>query len=77
MVALNGGMSDLGKMLVVTGLLIAGIGALLWLGFGRGWLGRLPGDVNYSKDNVSFHFPIVTCLLISVILSLLMWLLRK
>lgn len=74
---LNEDMSDFGKMLVITGLVIAGIGALLWSGFGRGWLGRLPGDINYSKDNVSFHFPLVTCILISVILSLLMWLFRK
>ncbi len=70
-------MNDLGKFLVVTGLLIAAVGALLWSGFGKGWLGRLPGDINYSRPNFSFHFPIVTCLLISVILSLLLWLLRK
>jgi hypothetical protein len=37
----------------------------------------LPGDVNYSKDDFSFHFPIVTCLLVSVILTLLLWLFRK
>ena len=70
-------MSELGKMLVIAGLAIAAIGALLWSGLGRGWLGRLPGDINYSKDNVSFHFPIVTCLLVSAVLTLLMWLLRK
>jgi len=70
-------MNELGKMLVIAGLAVAAIGALLWSGFGRGWLGRLPGDINYSKDNVSFHFPIVTCLLVSVVLTLLMWLLRK
>ena len=70
-------MNDLGKFLVITGLAIAAVGALLWSGFGRGWLGRLPGDSNYSKDNVSFHFPIVTCLLISLILTLLMWLFRR
>jgi uncharacterized protein YybS (DUF2232 family) len=70
-------MNDLGKILVVVGLLIAAVGALLWSGFGKGWLGRLPGDINYSKDNFSFHFPIVTCLIISVVLTLLMWLFRK
>jgi hypothetical protein len=70
-------MNDFGKMLVIAGLVIAAIGVLLWSGFGRGWLGRLPGDINYSKDNFSFHFPIVTCLLISVILTLIFWLLRK
>jgi uncharacterized protein HemY len=67
----------MGKFLVIAGLLIAGIGALLWSGFGKGWLGKLPGDINYSKENFSFHFPIVTCLILSVILTLLLWLFRK
>ena len=70
-------MNELGKVLVIAGLIIAAIGALLWFGFGKGWLGKLPGDINYSRDNVSFHFPIVTCLLVSVVLSLLMWLFRR
>ena len=70
-------MSELGKSLVVTGLLLAAIGALLWSGFGNGWLGRLPGDVNYSRGDFSFHFPIVTCLILSVVLTLLLWLFRR
>lgn len=70
-------MNELGKWLVILGLCVATVGALLWSGFGRGWLGRLPGDINYSKGDFSFHFPIVTCVLISVILTLLMWLFRK
>lgn len=70
-------MNDLGKFLVITGLLIAVVGALLWSGFGKGWLGRLPGDINYSKGDFSFHFPIVTCLIVSAVLTLLMWLFRR
>jgi len=70
-------MNEVGKSLVILGLLIAAVGALLWSGLGRNWLGRLPGDIHYKGDNFSFHFPIVTCLLISVILSLILWLLRK
>ena len=70
-------MPDLGKLLVIIGLLIATIGALLWTGLGRGWLVRLPGDIHYKSDNFSFHFPIITCLFISVILSLILWLFRK
>ncbi len=70
-------MNDLGKFLVLTGLLIATVGALLWSGVGRNWLGRLPGDVNYSRGNFSFHFPIITCLLMSIVLTLLLWLFRK
>ena len=69
-------MNELGKVLVIGGLIIAAAGALLWSGFGKGWLGRLPGDVNYSKGNFNFHFPIVTCLIISAILTLILWLFR-
>lgn len=65
-------MTDAGKFLV-----IAGVGLLMWSGVGKGWLGRLPGDINFSKGNFSFHFPIVTCLVISAILTLVMWLFRK
>jgi hypothetical protein len=70
-------MNDLGKILVVAGLFIAVVGALLWSGFGKNWLGRLPGDINYSRENFSFHFPIVTCLILSVVLTWLFWLFKK
>jgi len=70
-------MSELGKYLVILGLVIAGVGILLWSGFGRNWLGRLPGDIHYAKGNVSFHFPIVTCLLLSLLVTLILWLFRK
>lgn len=70
-------MSDLGKMLVVTGLLLAALGGLLWSGFGRGWAGRLPGDIHYSRGNFNFYFPIVSCLLASALLTLVLWLFRK
>ena len=75
--ALDSRMNDLGKFLVIIGLLIAAVGLLILSGFGRGWLGRLPGDIHYSRDNFSFHFPIVTCLLLSLLLSLVLWLFRK
>jgi uncharacterized protein YybS (DUF2232 family) len=68
---------DLGKLLVIVGLLIAAAGALLWSGIGKGWLGRLPGDIHYTKGNFSFNFPIVTCLLLSLLLTFLLWLFRK
>lgn len=70
-------MNDLGKFLVIIGLLIAVAGGILWSGFGRSWLGRLPGDIHYSKGNFHFYFPIVTCLMLSILLTLIMWLLRK
>ncbi len=70
-------MNELGKFLVILGVGLAVVGLLLWSGIGRSWLGRLPGDIHYTKENFSFHFPIVTCLLLSLVLSLVLWLLRK
>ena len=70
-------MRELGKYLVIAGFLLVAIGALLWSGFGRTWLGKLPGDIHYTKGNFSFHFPIVTCLLLSLLLTFLIWLFRK
>ncbi len=70
-------MNELGKVLVVVGLLIVVIGALLWSGLGKGWVGRLPGDIHYSKGNFSFYFPLMTCLLVSLLLTLLLWLFRR
>jgi len=70
-------MNEMGKLLVVAGLILAAAGALLWSGYGRGWVGRLPGDIHYSRGHFSFYFPIVTCLLVSAIMTLLLWLFRK
>lgn len=70
-------MNELGKYLVVVGLAIAVIGVLLWTGFAKGWLGRLPGDINYSSEKFSLHFPIVTCLVLSALVTFLFWLFRK
>jgi ribose/xylose/arabinose/galactoside ABC-type transport system permease subunit len=70
-------MPELGKLLVAIGVIVVLVGVLVWTGVGRGWLGRMPGDVHYSGNNFSFHFPIVTCLLFSIVLTVVMWLLRK
>jgi membrane protein implicated in regulation of membrane protease activity len=70
-------MNEMGKLLVFAGLLIAAAGVLLWSGLGKGWFGRLPGDINYSRGGINFHFPVVTCLIVSVILTLIFWLFRK
>ena len=63
--------------MVVAGLLVAAAGAVLWSGFGRNWLGRLPGDIHYSRGHFTVYFPIITCLLVSAFLTLLFWLFRK
>lgn len=70
-------MNEIGKLLVIVGLLIMLAGVVVWSGFGRAWLGRLPGDIHYSRGNFHFYFPIVTCLILSALLTLIMWLIRK
>jgi len=68
-------MADLGKALLILGSLIFLAGALLLLaGKFHLPLGRLPGDIVYRGKNSVFYFPIVTCILISVVLSLIVWL---
>lgn len=70
-------MNDLGKTLILIGLTLTCGGFLMWSGVGKGWLGRLPGDFHYAKGDFSIHFPIATCLVISVILTVALWLFRK
>ena len=67
-------MHDLGKSLVVIGLLIALIGVVLLLVGRVPWLGRLPGDIYIQRGNWSFYFPVVTSIVVSVLLTLLFWL---
>ncbi len=64
-------------MLVLFGAVLVLLGLVLWSGFGRSWLGRLPGDVRIERGHSTFYFPIVTCLLVSIFLSLLLALFRR
>ena len=66
-------MTGAGKMLVVIGLLVALVGSVLWA-LGRAGFRGLPGDVRYEGGNVRFYFPVVSCIVLSVILTALMWL---
>jgi Protein of unknown function (DUF2905) len=70
-------MESLGKFLVFAGLALAIVGALLWFGFGKGWLGRLPGDIHIERGGTGFYFPIVTCILISIVLTILFNIFRR
>ena len=64
----------MGKILVVTGLLVAGIGLLVMLGVP---LGRLPGDVVYRRGSATFYLPIATSALLSIVLTLLVTFMRR
>ena len=57
------------KLLVVLGLVIAGIGVLMMLGIP---FGRLPGDLSYRRGNFALHFPLATSIIVSIILTLLL-----
>jgi hypothetical protein len=69
----------LGKILLIVGLILAGLGLLLMLG-GKGqlsWIGRLPGDLYFKGEKFSFYFPLATGLLISVVLTLILWFINR
>jgi len=70
-------MNDIGKALVVVGLALVVLGAAFWLGARTSWFGRLPGDIHLERDHYKLYLPLTTCLLISVLLTLLFRLLGK
>jgi hypothetical protein len=70
-------MPELGKFLVILGVVIIVLGLLLWSGAGTGWLGRLPGDIRIERGNSAFYFPIITCIIISIVLSLIFSFFRR
>ena len=70
-------MQDTGKLLFIAGVVLALVGAWLWSGRGLGWLGRLPGDISYQSGDTRFYFPLTTCILLSIALSLLAWFFRR
>lgn len=69
-------MESLAKTLFVVGLLLVALGALVWL-LGRAGGGFLPGDIVVERKNTRIYIPIVTCLVASVVLTLLAWLFRR
>jgi hypothetical protein len=67
----------LGKLLILLGVFIILIGLFLLIGEKIPWFGRLPGDIIIKKEKFSFYFPLTTCIIISIILTLLFALFRK
>ena len=70
-------MNSLGWTLLIAGLSIAAIGLFLLLGPSIPWLGRLPGDIRIEGEHTRFYFPLTTCIVVSLILSALLWLVRN
>jgi len=68
----------LGKYLVIAGIIIIITGLLVIVFHDKaGWLGKLPGDIRIERENFSFYFPITTMILVSVVVSLVIWLVKK
>ncbi|MBI2469988.1 MAG: DUF2905 domain-containing protein [Planctomycetes bacterium] len=72
-----GELSAFGKILILVGIIMIVVGGLFMFGSKIPFIGRLPGDIAIQKKNFSFYFPITTSIIISIILSFIMWLLSK
>ena len=70
-------MNEIGKLLIVFGLLIAGVGVVLVLAGRLPWIGRLPGDLHIQRGNFTFYFPLATSILVSIVLTLIFWLIGR
>ena len=71
-------MQPIGKLLVIAGLGIAFVGILIWLlGNKLNWFGNLPGDIRVERQNFRFYAPIVSMLLVSILLSGILWIIRR
>jgi len=69
--------AEFGKLLILIGLLLAILGVIFIFGNKIPFVGRLPGDIAFEKKNYSFYFPVVTCIVISVFISFILWLISK
>jgi hypothetical protein len=70
-------MRELGKFVAIIGVVITLVGLVMWSGFAPKWLGRLPGDIRVEREHSVFYFPIVTCIILSILLSLLLSIFRR
>ncbi len=68
---------DIGKIIVFIGLLLVVIGFVFMLGNKLPFIGKLPGDLSFKRENYSFYFPVTTCIIISILLSFILWLFNK
>jgi hypothetical protein len=69
--------SGFGKILIIIGLVIAGLGFLVLLGGKIPWIGRLPGDFYYKGKNFTFYLPLATSIIISVILTIILMFINR
>ena len=70
-------MNGLGRPLIIMGLILLTVGIIVTLAPRIPWIGKLPGDIYLKRENFSFYFPLGTCILLSALLSLILWLFRR
>jgi len=71
-------MQEIGRFVVIIGVFLVVAGAILWRFPSLfGWMGKLPGDISVQKGNFSFYFPVVTCVIVNIVVTLLSWLFRR
>lgn len=70
-------MENFGRILITIGVVFISIGGILFALGKIGFIGKLPGDIHFKAGNFTFYFPIVTCIIISLILSIILYLIKK
>ena len=70
-------MNGLGRPLIIMGLILLTVGIIVTLAPRIPWIGKLTGDIYLKRENFSFYFPLGTCILLSALLSLILWLFRR
>ncbi len=70
-------MTGLGKTLILIGIVLVVVGAIFSLAGKLPWLGHLPGDITIQRERFTFYFPLATCILVSVIISLVLYFFRR
>lgn len=71
------GIHHMGKLLITIGVIAIGLGALLLISEKIPWIGRLPGDILIQKKNYTIYFPLATGIIISLIITLILWLIGR
>jgi len=69
--------SQFGKIFLIIGVVITGVGLLMMIGGKIPWIGKLPGDFFFKGDKFTFYFPLTTSILVSVVLTLILWLINR
>ncbi|MGO9614339.1 MAG: DUF2905 domain-containing protein [Dissulfurispiraceae bacterium] len=71
------GIEQIGKLVVIAGIVVIAVGGLIMLSGKIPWLGRLPGDIIVQRKNFTFYFPLATSIILSLLLTFIFWLMGR